>query len=486
MGGDALDNDTRGWIMSMVSGVACVIGSCIICIDLLIRCISSKKNFRIQDSNSFLAASLSLSFGVMIFSSLYSMLPSSKKYLIQGGYTAHAAAWILLGCFAAGFIGIQIVSRFMHQFIPSHVSHCDHSHDSEPAHQDHGHNHLDGFDGHHEHGRPHSKSSSQVGSHTSHQLNNTISESTPLLVPNISDNGKPSKGLPPLNKDSQPSHRHQSEGNTVSRRPSLLQVQDRVMSFVKDRKANCDESGPCFGFSDLCGRECLRTPMNTRPPYSVRTPTGTLSTRSHPFTLPEEYEDDTLDALARSNQAPSETEMASCIDSDVEAQQHHHHVPENAFLDIGLQTSIAIGLHKLPEGFITFATNHANPELGVSVFLALLVHNITEGFAMALPLYLALGSRPRAIFWSSLFGGVSQPAGAAIAAAWFSIAGREGHAPNIVVYGCMFGITGGIMASVALHLFAECVGMNHNRNLCISFAFIGMALMGMSNALTSQ
>ncbi|KAA8564013.1 hypothetical protein EYC84_012010 [Monilinia fructicola] len=442
MGGDALDNDTRGWIMSMVSGVACVIGSCIICIDLLIRF-----------------------FGVMIFSSLYSMLPSSKKYLIQGGYTAHAAAWILLGCFAAGFIGIQIVSRFMHQFIPSHVSHCDHSHDSE---QDHGHNHLDGFDGHHEHGRPHSKSSSQVGSHTSHQLNNTISESTPLLMPNISDNGKTIQG---------PAHHSIRILNQVTatnlkviliEKPTVMRV-DRV-----------------FGFSDLCGRECLRTPMNTRPPYSVRTPTGTLSTRSHPFTLPEEYEDDTLDALARSNQAPSETEMASCIDSDVEAQQHHHHVPENAFLDIGLQTSIAIGLHKLPEGFITFATNHANPELGVSVFLALLVHNITEGFAMALPLYLALGSRPRAIFWSSLFGGVSQPAGAAIAAAWFSIAGREGHAPNIVVYGCMFGITGGIMASVALHLFAECVGMNHNRNLCISFAFIGMALMGMSNALTSQ
>ncbi|QSZ29175.1 hypothetical protein DSL72_003686 [Monilinia vaccinii-corymbosi] len=414
------------------------------------------------------------------------MLPSSKKYLIQGGYSAHAATWILLGCFAAGFIGIQIVSRLMHQFIPSHVSHCGHSHNPGSAQQDHNQNHFDGIDSHPEHSRPHSKSSSQMGFHTSPQADNTVTESTPLLMPNTSENGKSSKGLGPINKDVSPSSRRQSEGQAISRRPSLMQVQDRVISFVKDRKANCDEAGPCFGFSELCGRECQRIPMNGRASYPVRTPTGTLSTRSHPFTLPEEDEDETLDHASRSNQAPSETEMASCADSDVEAQQHHHHVPENAFMDIGLQTSIAIGLHKLPEGFITFATNHANPELGVSVFLALLVHNITEGFAMALPLYLALGSRPRAIFWSSLFGGVSQPAGAAIAAAWFSIAGREGHAPNIVVYGCMFGITGGIMASVALHLFAECLGMNHNRNLCISFAFIGMALMGMSNALTSQ
>lgn len=414
------------------------------------------------------------------------MLPSSKKYLIQGGYTEHAATWILLVCFAAGFIGIQIVSRFIHQFIPSHVSHCDHSHNNDTEHQDDSHHHIDSLESPHEHSRPHSKSSSQAF-HPSHLPNNTATESTPLLLPNPSENGKPLlKGLAPPNTDIQPSNRRHSETDTVSRRPSLLLVQDRVMSFVKDRKANCDESGPCFGFSDICGRECQRTPMNTRPSYSVRTPTGTLSTRSHPCTLPEEDEDETLDNPGRSNKAPSENEMASCVDSDVEAQQHHHHVPENAFLDIGLQTSIAIGIHKLPEGFITFATNHANPDLGVSVFLALLVHNVTEGFAMALPLYLALGSRPRAILWSSLFGGVSQPAGAAIAAAWFSLAGREGHAPNIAVYGCMFGITGGIMASVALHLFAECLGMNHNRNLCISFAFVGMALMGMSAALTSE
>jgi ZIP family zinc transporter len=160
-------------------------------------------------------------------------------------------------------------------------------------------------------------------------------------------------------------------------------------------------------------------------------------------------------------------------------------VPENAFMSIGLQTSIAIALHKLPEGFITYATNHANPSLGFSVFMALFVHNITEGFAMALPLFLALNSRFRAMFWASLLGGVSQPLGAGIAAAWFKIAGHEGHKPGEAVYGCMFAITAGIMGSVALQLFVESLSLNHNRNLCIAFAFIGMAIMGMSNALTA-
>jgi ZIP family zinc transporter len=199
-------------------------------------------------------------------------------------------------------------------------------------------------------------------------------------------------------------------------------------------------------------------------------PTSSRVTRAHTHTP---FEHDAVDEACESDSS-----------EDLEAQ-HHHHVPENAFMSIGLQTSIAIALHKLPEGFITYATNHANPSLGFSVFMALFVHNITEGFAMALPLFLALNSRFYAMFWASLLGGVSQPLGAGIAAAWFKIAGHEDHKPGEAVYGCMFAITAGIMASVALQLFVESLSLNHNRNLCIAFALIGMAIMGMSNALTA-
>ena len=167
------------------------------------------------------------------------------------------------------------------------------------------------------------------------------------------------------------------------------------------------------------------------------------------------------------------------------AQAHHHHVPTNAFLSIGLQTSLAIALHKLPEGFITYATNHANPTLGFSVFMALFIHNITEGFAMALPLYLALNSRFQAMFWSFLLGGASQPLGAGIAALWFKVAGGGNMAPGERVYGGMFAVTAGVMSSVALQLYSESLGLTHNRNMCIVFAFAGMAILGVSNALTA-
>jgi len=167
---------------------------------------------------------------------------------------------------------------------------------------------------------------------------------------------------------------------------------------------------------------------------------------------------------------------------------HHHHVPDNAFLSIGLQTSLAIALHKLPEGVITYATNYANPTLGWTVFLALFIHNITDGFAMALPLYLALNSRWKAILWSSLLGGLSQPAGAGIAALWIWCARRAGDAtapPPWGLYGGMFAVTAGIMASVGLQLLGEALRLTHRQGLCIGSAIAGMGVVGVSFALTT-
>ena len=38
----------------------------IICVDLIVRMLPGKRNFRIEDSNPFLSSGLSLSFGVMV------------------------------------------------------------------------------------------------------------------------------------------------------------------------------------------------------------------------------------------------------------------------------------------------------------------------------------------------------------------------------------------------------------------------------------
>ena len=456
---------------------------------------------------------------MQLFSALYSMLPSAKNYLIKGGYSPDVAAFILIGCFLAGVVGIQILSRFLHHYIPSHVVDCDHTHE---AQEESGSEHDSDVDTEHHDGHIHS------------------SEETPLLAREqayhkCKDSSRPSSDTAEATK------RRETPAveDPLSRRPSLqTRLTTRMSSFVSGVKAMCDEGGPCYGYSEPCGQECFKA-VSRSPTWSFlrRQSTGPLrhsQVRRNPIhplshsvqTLPgrlDEISDEGLQDFHEHHKSNAHREVGRgrqdhsrssshritkgsrpSGNGDLESggqepglyaasnpptdpvQAHHHHVPSNAFLSIGLQTSIAIALHKLPEGFITYATNHANPKLGFAVFMALFIHNITEGFAMALPLYLALGSRWKAMFWSSLLGGISQPLGAGVAATWFKLAGSHDMTPGERIYGGMFAVTAGIMTSVALQLFSESLSLTHNRNMCVAFAFVGMAILGFSFALTAE
>ncbi|KAK5174801.1 Zinc transporter [Saxophila tyrrhenica] len=529
-----LSNDERGWVMTCLSGIACVVGASMICIDILIRQFPGKKDFRIQDSDTFLSASLSLSFGVMLFSALYSMLPSSKKSLIDGGYSPRAASWILIACFIGGVLGIQVISRIMHHFIPSHVVDCEHSHDDEqPAKEDgHSHDHDDGADVERRQPPPQLRSRPQ-----------TPRSSLPghMVTPGGGRKRQTSYFSATSNATFAPTAESEVANNqlaatqsqpAIPRRPSLqARVTSTINQFTTGVKSSCDCNGPCYGYTDPCGQDCFkkintrggrRAPLTPRmSSSSLKAPPLTKSptvTGNAPLTettplLEGIAEEGTRPQLEHINQAPtryftsreSPDDEASESDGTIPGthdldlhkthsnettsshnpDHHHHHVPTNAFLSIGLQTSIAIALHKLPEGFITYATNHANPSLGVSVFLALFIHNITEGFAMALPLYLAINSRPKAMAISFVLGGLSQPIGAGVAAVWFKLAGQGDWAPSEGVYGGMFAVTAGIMASVALQLFSESLDLTHSRTLCMMGAFVGMGVLGVSSALTA-
>ncbi|KAM0716206.1 hypothetical protein Q7P37_007651 [Cladosporium fusiforme] len=526
-----LSNDERGWVMTVLSGIACILGASVICVDIIIRQFPGKRNFRIQDSDTFLSMSLSLSFGVMLFSALYSMLPSAKRSLQDGGFTPKAAAWILIACFIGGVVGIQIISRILHQFVPSHVVDCEHSHEeghAEPHHHDHApttrpqRSRTNSLPGHTPLGPKQKIPVSRHQSHFSASAQGATYGPTAETEYNDEDLSK----APP----------------SPVRRPSLQQRLTAGISQLTSRsKPKCDCEGPCYGFSDVCGSDCFKNVnakggargpvkpagVSTRPsavksatattmaPMTEATPllqniteetnrasaparhaseTAAANTAapahdfSNPFTTPastsnsHHNSDQTLAPDQRSHHLHKTTTQSTTASHKPD---HHHHVPANAFLSIGLQTSIAIALHKLPEGFITYATNHANPKLGVAVFLALFIHNITEGFAMALPLYLALNSRSKAMATSFVLGGLSQPIGAGVAALWFKIAGEGEWKPSEGMYGAMFAVTAGIMASVALQLFSESLDLTHSRGLCMVGAFMGMGILGISSALTA-
>lgn len=372
------------------------------------------------------------------------------------------AAWQLLGGFLAGFVGIQVLSRLLHHCIPSEVVDCD------PTHRK---TSLDL--------RNHNRAPSKTGS-------NLISEQ------NYSDENRTSlESCPLIPKPTG----HQNSSNDDTKRylqNSFIKLQKRLMSFINNAKSDCNSDGPCFGYSDPCAHECP-TSLNQRLPNHAsgngKSNKGNVCS-SHISGSRKGFASKPLEpcSFTQANESSLEQNLEQTAQvlpkMDVEAQ-HHHHVPENTFMSIGFQTSIAIAIHKIPEGFITYATNHANPSLGFSVFLAIFVHNISEGFALSLPIFLALKSRWKAMVFASILGGFSQPLGAAIASTWFRFTNNKGEEPHIAVYGYMFAITSGIMSSVAMQLFAEGLSISHNQNLCIAFGFTGMCIMCMSNALTS-
>ncbi|KAF2191512.1 glycosyltransferase family 69 protein [Zopfia rhizophila CBS 207.26] len=453
----------------------------IICVDLMIRQLPGKKNFKIEDSNPFLSSGLSLSFGVMIFSSLYSMLPSARSYLQKGGLGPKQATLALIGCFLIGAIGISFLSRIIHRYIPHSVVDCDHDHgDEEEASKE-----PDQSENGHTHSYPTKKPMEELSPGIP-SLDGTDPEgyrSYPTYGTVTQNENQPSQLQPP------------------PRRPSLQQLSTKVSQLVTGSKEVCDENGQCFGYSNpglivvstlhktfqMLTRQGLLQDLDEQSPL--------MPTQSGPASIDHESEPHAEmnghfhTPLHKQSSSRSLATQASAADSheDHLHHSHHHHVPTNVFFSIGLQTSIAIALHKLPEGFITYATNHVNPRLGVAVFLALFIHNITEGFAMALPLYLAINSRWKAMFWSVLLGGLTQPAGAGIAALWFKVAGRgeDGNEPGETVYGVMFAVTAGIMAMVSLQLFSESLDLTHSRKLCFGFAFVGMGILGLSSALTA-
>ncbi|KAL1843808.1 hypothetical protein VTJ49DRAFT_7518 [Mycothermus thermophilus] len=511
-----MDNDTRGWVLCAFSGLACILGATVICVDIPIRLLPGKHHFSIQESNVFLASSLSLSFGVMIFSALYSMLPSAMRYLARDGWDEHKAGFIAMAWFVAGFFGIQVVSRVLHRYMPSHVVDCEHTHDNiDEELGDHHH--------HHHHHRSPALTQKPTDVPTADnpgmiEVDHPVTERTPLIAAEIPANGHVHTDLVNAS-DSTPAaeavtrFQGPNRASTQIKRP--MNIKSRVLSFFKDTKPNCDEDGPCFGYTDPCGQECFKH-LGARA-VLARSATLPILTdgcgdacdsalltpryrivRTHSHTHEDHGHGNGHDHAHHHHPHTDAHDDAHSTCSDLEAQQqpqpqHHHHVPTNGFLSIGLQTVIAIALHKFPEGFVTYATNHANPTLGFNVFMALFVHNIAEGFSMALPLYMALGSRVRAVLWSSLLGGLSQPLGAAVAVAWLKLADGEGFGKggekvvvNNTAYAVLFALTAGIMVSVALQLFAESLSLNHSRNLSVFFAFLGMTILGLSNALVSH
>lgn len=101
------------------------------------------------------------------------------------------------------------------------------------------------------------------------------------------------------------------------------------------------------------------------------------------------------------------------------------------------------------EGLIMFISSKASTALGLSVGIAMSIHNLTEGFMIALPLYYATRSRTTSFTYAAIMGGFSQPLGALIGL--FLIENISKQSENLL-FGIVFGCVSGMMSLITIQV----------------------------------
>ncbi|CAN6674858.1 zinc-regulated transporter 3 [Trichomonascus vanleenenianus] len=390
-----LTNDQRGWVLTLASSLASILGSFTICLDLAwARLFPHKPRLDLQNNKSFLIASLSLSSGILLFTSMYRLLPEALEYFEDSPAvkTDRMANALLLGIYILGIIISSLINLIIHVFTSQSIVHCAHEGEEENDHEHHTHHH-------HHHAMTDHGDESNAETHE-HLL---VSESSPLL-----------------------------KSPRVKRRMSII---DLTTSRLGGKRC----IGRCMGYSSV--EDCFKD-------------TGASLT--------------------------SEDEDLEGAGSDVEQQHHHHHVSTqySHMFSIGLQTALAISVHKIPEGFITFATSHASPRLGFAVFSGLAVHNFAEGFTIAFPLYLALRSRFASILTAVVLGGFSQPIGAFFA--WLYFRNKATNEYNLL-FGVLMATTAGLLSIIGLQMYGASVAFGGKQSNTLMFAFLGITIIGLSS-----
>lgn len=138
-----------------------------------------------------------------------------------------------------------------------------------------------------------------------------------------------------------------------------------------------------------------------------------------------------------------------------------------------LLVALGVGIHNFPEGMATLAAALKDLNLGVAVAAAVAVHNIPEGIAVAVPVYASTGSRRKAFLWSFL-SGISEPAGALLAALVLTpfLSG--------VVLGAMLCLVAGFMIFISFDELMPIAHSYSSEHLAIAGVASGMIVMALS------
>lgn len=466
----------QGWYLTLLSSSLCILGCFVIFFDdiytsILPTAITKRYKFQLKENYTFLNGALSFSCGCLLFTSLFKLLPEALEYLhdfneddkqnMKIGFSEKRLNFYLILSYISGALLCFLFNALLHLMTSQSVVHCNH-HDEE-----HAHSHNDSE--HNDDEVPIESSSCNHDSHThthwTGQEDGAELESTPLL----------------------------NEQRPIGKSKSFIH-------YFTAHQEDDDNIGECKGYTSA--ELCLFNNNHAPGLHFCEIPT---LARSFDFNETEPNSTHVQQTLyATSSRHSLKTNGEYAHDYDIHSHpegdnhsshkpDHHHHIntPLSRLLLIGIQTALAISLHKLPEGFITFITSEANPDLGFLIFLSLAAHNFTEGFLICLPLYFLFSSSPKgyaklkAVSISAILGGLSQPLGAIIGY-FFLKYNDKGESFDIhslsFVLGISLAVTSGFLSVIGLSMYGSAISFNGGMlNTLLFWCIFGMCIIGLSS-----
>lgn len=149
---------------------------------------------------------------------------------------------------------------------------------------------------------------------------------------------------------------------------------------------------------------------------------------------------------------------------------------EDNLYKVGIISMIALIIHNIPEGIITFLTSSKDIELGIKIALSITLHNIPEGISIFIPIYYSTNNKLKAFIYTAI-SGFSELFGALIAWVFLS------KFANDLFFSFLFAITAGIMINIATkELIPEALNSYKSKKLYLIF-IIGIITIFISEFL---
>lgn len=143
---------------------------------------------------------------------------------------------------------------------------------------------------------------------------------------------------------------------------------------------------------------------------------------------------------------------------------------DNKLYKLGVINALALMIHNIPEGILTFSTATTNLSLGITLALSIIFHNIPEGISISIPIYYSTGSKKKAFFYTFI-SGFSEILGAIITYIFL-----YKYISNAFI-GIILSLTVGIMFYIALNELLPSAIKYNNKNLTIVAFIIGFIFM---------